>query len=104
MTITRIIGGVPQEFTLSRQEMCDAFYEQQAIFDRQDVEDELNEFSDEDLDYFYGLNRETICSLVDDMAERMRTYMWKYDMDFYSARDEAIKDEVDHYKDIHGIC
>lgn len=103
MTITRIVSGEPHEFTLTQQELCNAYYEQQESFDRNDVEDILIGFDNDECMKLFGVSRETLLSLVDEIAIRMRSYMDKYDLCWTTARDEAIEDEVEHFKDIHGI-
>lgn len=103
MTIKRIIDGKEHTIELTSAELCDAFFAQQAKFDRQDIEDELTYYDDEELEAFYGLDKETIMSLLDDMADRMRRYIDKYEYDWRSARDDAIWDITSEYKESHGI-
>lgn len=47
MTITRTINGQPCDFELTPEELCAAYYEQQAQFDREDVSLILDEYADD---------------------------------------------------------
>ena len=103
MTVKRVIEGNEHVIELTKAELSDAFFEQQAIFDRYDIEDELNAYEDKEIKLYYGLDRNTLTSLIDDMACRMRRYIDKYEYDWHSARDEAIRDVASEYKERHGF-
>ena len=105
MTITREIQspiyGVMQkmEFKLTSDELRDAFYEQQAIYDRMDMEYYLEENEDFLLDK--GYSKDCIHKLkeyLDDMGSELRRCMDKYDMSWEYARDEAFRRTVERYE------
>lgn len=89
-----------QEIELTEQERRQAYWEQQHIFDVEDIETALDGETDERIEESYGLNREQMNSLADMMAHRLRAYIWKYDMDFEYALPSAIRDVANEYR--HG--
>lgn len=99
MTIKRIVNGVEMEFELTNLELYNAYAEQQHNFDRLDVLGYLNEFSDEQLVNDYGMTRVEAEMLIDDMADRMRRYMDKYECDWSYARDEAVSEILNENKE-----
>lgn len=97
MKITREIDGLPVEFELTPSELYLAFEEQQEEFDREDILMYIDGFDSEDFES-YGVNEHVFRSLITTMAYLKRHYQSKYDMDWQSARDEAIKDAIYRYK------
>lgn len=66
-----------QEIELTAQELQDAFWEQEAIFDAADMEDYLHDELDEDDDWLvrqYGVGREQLKALLPDMICLYRKY------------------------------
>lgn len=98
MTITREINGQVHEIELSSNELCDAYYKKQYDFDQQDIEDVFDGRDDDDLIECYGLGRDVLDTLIEDMAESKRQNIDKYDMDWVAARDCAINDNIKSYK------
>lgn len=90
MKITRIIDGSTYETELTSSELFEAFREQEFQFDRNDIEDMFNSFSDEELEIEYDMSRKELELLFDDMAMEMRRNMDKYGMSWDYARDDAI--------------
>lgn len=91
MVIRRQFGSAMKEITLTEAELRRAFYEQQQIFDKTDMEYHIEEVEDWLLDE--GLLKEDIEMLSDhagELGEEMRRNMDKYDMDWASAKDEAL--------------
>ncbi len=99
MKIKREVNGVPMEFELTDDELWSAFQEKERQFDRQDIEDAICDLEDEDVDDLYGVSREVLESLFDQMASKKRRYQDEYGMTWTEARDEAIRDVVRHYKE-----
>lgn len=83
-----------KEITLTQDELCKAYFEQQFYFDQDDVRTLFDSFDDEDLMDNYGMTREQLESLTEDIAVEMRRNIDKYDMDWYYARDEAVRDVI----------
>ena len=92
MKITREVNGQTVEFELTHKEMIDTFLEQQEAFDAQDIEMLVESFSEEDFIEIYGLNRSVVLKNAEEIGSRMRKNIEKYDMDWESARDEAVSD------------
>lgn len=90
MTIKRIVNGEELEFELTDNELTGAYFEQQYLFDIQDVRDAVIGWEDDDVIGVYGINMETFLKLSDEMAVEMRRNIDKYDMDWDYAREEAI--------------
>ncbi len=91
MIIKREIDGKTYEFELTSTEKVDTFYEVRDEFDEEDV---LNFFADytEEERKEKGLTDELIDALVPEIAQLMRRYIDKYDMDWEYARYEAVRD------------
>lgn len=92
MKITREANGQTVEFELTHKEMIDTFLEQQEAFDAQDIEMLVESFSEEDFIEIYGLSRSVVLKNAEEIGSRMRKNIEKYDMDWESARDEAVSD------------
>ena len=92
MKITREVNGQTVEFELTHKEMIDTFLEQQEAFDAQDIEMLVESFSEEDFIEIYGLSRSVVLKNAEEIGSRMRKNIEKYDMDWESARDEAVSD------------
>ncbi len=98
MTITRTVGGEQLSFELTESELVNAFFEQQFKFDKQDVMDSIYGYEDDDVLGVYGITIKEYTKLSGDIAAEMRRNLDRYDMDFSSARDEAVRDVVQKYK------
>lgn len=72
------------EFNLTKEELIEAYFEQQYEFDKGDVIGRLEEMDDE-------AEREKLTANVENIAEDMRRNIDKYGMDWTYALDEAIK-------------
>ena len=92
MKITREFNGQAVEFELTHDEMMRTFFEQQEAFDAQDVKALTENFSEEDFIEIYGLSPSVVLENAEEIGSRMRKYMDKYDMNWESARDEAVSD------------
>ena len=92
MKITREVNGQTVEFELTNKEMMDTFFEQQKAFDAQDIEMLVESFSEEDFIEIYGLSPSVVLENAEEIGSRMRKNIEKYDMDWESARDEAVSD------------
>lgn len=92
MKITREVNGQTVEFELTHKEMVDTFFEQQEAFDAQDIEMLVENFSEEDFIEIYGLSPSVVLENAEEIGSRMRKNIEKYDMDWESARDEAVSD------------
>lgn len=90
-TIWGTSGGVEVEFELTADELRDAFYEQQEIYDRTDMMYYLEEIGQEYL-HDIGYKTEFINKLpqyLDDMGAELRRQMDKYDLAWSDARGTA---------------
>lgn len=99
MKIQREINGISMEFELTDDELWSAFQEKEQQFDRQDIEDAVCGLEDEDIDDLYGVSREVLESLFDQMAYEKRRNQDRYDMGWEFARDEAIQTVIQRYKE-----
>lgn len=80
------------EFELTPEELRQAYYEQEAIYDRLDMEHYIEE-NEESLLY-QGYSKDYINKLkeyLDDMGSELRRCIDKYDMSWEYARDEAFR-------------
>lgn len=92
MVIKRQFGSAMKEIELTEAELRRAFYEQQRIFDKTDMEYHIEEVEDWLLDEgFLKENIEMLSDHAEELGEEMRRNMDKYDMDWDSAKDEALK-------------
>lgn len=94
MTIKRTVNGEELEFELTDNELTDAYFEQQYLYDTQDVRRAVIGWEDDDVIGVYGVNMETFLELSDEMAVEMRRNIDKYDMDWDYARAEAIRSVI----------
>lgn len=92
MKIERNINGVKFFFELLPDELLDAFYEQRDKFDIEDIISYGEEMTAAELQSTYGCTYKEFLEHKEEMAERMRRNMDKYDMDFATAREWAIND------------
>lgn len=90
MTIKRVICGVEHEFQLSKEELREAFEEQEHLYDVSDVEAYFDAYDDDDIKRDYGRDRAEIESMFEKIACEMRRNIYKYDMDWRDAREAAI--------------
>ena len=94
MIIKREICGVVREFELTPQELTAAYYERQAAFDLQDVEDYFEQYSDDEIHLYYGTSKAEVEAKYDEIASEMRRNINKYEMGWYEARETAINDII----------
>jgi hypothetical protein len=92
MTIKRNVNGIEMEFELTDTELYDAYEEKQHKYDNDAIDDYFCSWDDEDIKEEYGLTRTELEELYDEMSQRMRRYIDKYDCSWDYARDEAIND------------
>ena len=71
MVIKRIIDGREYSFTLTSKERTDAYYEQQAVFDREDVESVIDSLDAEELNEM-GIVPQEALSKLDALAGKYR--------------------------------
>ena len=85
-----------REYELTRQEMWDAFEEQQHKYDIDDVESVIHDTYDAD-DFFetFGITQEQAEANIDRIAYRKRKYQDEYDNHW----DEAAKEAIEYYAD-----
>lgn len=81
MKIRRIVNLVPVDFKLTPTEMRECYYEQQRIFDIEDVKQELE---DQDL---VGLATD---DEIEDMAYDMRDYIYDTGCDWREAVEHIV--------------
>lgn len=101
MTINRTIKlsdsiEATLNITLTGQEVYEAFREKEFEYDRQDIQDELENREAEDAQNICGVPCSFITeSMIDDMASEMRRQIDKYDVSWDYARDEAIQEIIE---------
>lgn len=106
MRIEREINGCVIAFELTSDEVYSAYLEQEHIYDRQDVMDEIDNYnySDQrraDFEKEYGVPFEKVYGndeLIDNIAFESRHNQDKYGQEWTAARDDALKDVLDEYK------
>lgn len=98
MTITRDVPEGTKTLTieLTSNELSQAYYEQEHIFDVADVRLEIE---DGHLDTDAGYTPELVEKYIDEIASRKRKYIDDYGMDWRDAVQEAIKDVLDENMD-----
>ena len=96
MKITRYIKNEPVEIQLTDSERTEAYFEQQAEFDLEDVLDVICGSEQYTMDC-YGVTEEEFRSLAKKIAVEMRHYIDVYDMFWSDARDRAIECVVKDY-------
>ncbi len=74
MTITREIDGKKYTFTLTKEERYSAYHEQQAAFDREDMEAVIEDLEAEELDEL-GIVPQEALSRLDALADKYREAM-----------------------------
>ncbi len=90
MIVKRIIDGDEINIELTDRELIDAFYEQEHLFDIEDVQDKLAEMDDDEFAE-YGLTRSYVDKDdIDEIAHKKRYRINKYGMNWESATEDAI--------------
>lgn len=92
MKIKREIQGFQLETELTKDELYDAYREQEHIFDLMDVESWFEAFGDDEIEEMYGMTRKKLGEKFEDIACEMRRNIDHYDMSFTYARDAAINE------------
>lgn len=98
MTIKRTVNGVEMEFELTDCELFNAYMAQQHKFDLEDISNYFFGVEDVDLLEDYGFIRAELETMYEDMANRMRRYMDKYDCTWDYSRDTVIREVLDERK------
>ena len=98
MKIQRTINGVKFSIELLPEELVAAYFEQQRKFDIEDIISYGEMFEQKELIDYLGCDYKTFLSLKEEMAQEMRRNIDKYDMDWSSARDEAVRDVINRHK------
>lgn len=94
MKIQRTINGVCFNIELLPEELVDAFYEQRDKFDIEDILNYGEQMTQQELEEELGCSYSEFLSMKEMMAQEMRKNIDKYDMDFVSAREYAIKETI----------
>ena len=92
MKIRRTIDGKEVEIELTSDELYEAFVEQQAAFDLEDVRFYFADYTDEDFQREYGITRAEAEELFESVAFHLRRNIDKYDMMFEYALPAAVED------------
>ena len=98
MKIQRTINGVNFNIELLPEELVAAYFEQERKFDIEDIVSYGEMFEQRELVDYLGCDYKTFLSLKEEMAQEMRRNIDKYDMDWSSARDEAVRDVINKHK------
>lgn len=94
MVIKRTFNNTEYSIKLSPEEMTQAYFEQQNIYDIEDVVSYAETFSNEDLIDLCGGTYSEILSRKEEIADKMRRYIDKYGMEWSYAREEAVRDVI----------
>lgn len=94
MKIQRTINGVSYNIELLPEELITAYFEQQKKFDIEDVISFAEAYSNEDLKENYDCTYQELLNSKEDIADKMRKYIDKYDMEWSYAREEAVRDVI----------
>lgn len=94
MVIKRTFNNKEYSIKLSPEEMTQAYFEQQNIYDIEDVVSYAEVFSNEDLIDLCGGTYSEILSLKEEIADEMRRNIDKYGMEWSYAREEAVRDVI----------
>lgn len=89
MTIKRTIHGTEVEIELTKDELFNAYCEQQDEWDIKNCEDYLNSGIYDGEAWYEDLNEETKTIIIEEAASQFRRNVDKYDMSYESAIDEA---------------
>ena len=98
MKIKRIVDGVEHWFELTETELRLAYYEQENIYDTQDIIDLIEEMSPEQIQDDYCVSREEFLALAPLIADQMRAYLDSNQILWYDAREEAVNQVIEDYK------
>lgn len=88
MKIGRIINGEAYVITLTEEELQEASREYDHNCDVEDVRERLRKMSDEDFEE-YGLKKDFVETLVDEIAEEKAVNVSRYGMNWEDALDDA---------------
>lgn len=88
MKISRIINGETYVITLTEEELQEASREYDHNCDVEDVQERLRKMSDEDFEE-YGLKKDFVETLVDEIAEEKAVNVSRYGMSWEDALDDA---------------
>ena len=98
MTIKRNVNGIEMEFELTDCELFNAYMAQLHKFDLEDISNYFFGVEDADLLEDYGFIRAELETMYEDMADRMRRYIDKYDCSWDYSRDTAIQEILNERK------
>lgn len=84
-----------KEIELTREELFNAYIEQENIFDIQNIEDNMEKYLNESEYKLLKDNKE----FIEDAASELRKNQDKYDMDFVNAIREAFEETKLKYLD-----
>lgn len=91
------------EVELTEEERREAFEEQEYLYDYMDIESKLNEKKEEGETEFYGFLIDEITEdMLEAMATEKRRQMDKYDLDWGTACEEAIKMIIQEGMELEG--
>ena len=98
MKIKRSINGVEYEFELTKDELFNAYCEQEYEYDKADIEDVIECLDDEEVIDTYDVTRAEFESLIPRMAYEKRRQQDKYGVSWDYARDEAIGEIINQFQ------
>ena len=76
MTIERVVNGTAYTFELSEHEMTEAYWEQQSVFDREDVERYMEQFLDYEDEVTEEQARESLAEVAQEYRKQMDEVDW----------------------------
>lgn len=97
MKITREINGQAVEFELTFEEMVTAYYERQKVWDREDIEMLFDDYREDEGQFLvdYGVEFSEANDNLDIIAGLFRQNMDEYEVDYASARENALNDWIE---------
>lgn len=103
MKIKRAVNGTEMEFELTSEEVSAAYYEQEHLFDVQDVKDKLEgEMEPGEFEAEYGVPAELVLnneSLLNEIAWESRHNQDHYGQEWQYARDNAISEIIERHRE-----
>lgn len=94
MRISRTIGGVSIPIELTKEELIEAYSEQQHLDDKEDISEYFDSMDDDGIFCSYGLARSEIELMLDEMATLKRHYILKRGMSCEDAIEKAISNVI----------
>lgn len=97
MTIKRVINGYEVEIELTKDELFNAYCEQEHEWDVDSCRNNLNSGIYIDEKWYEDLDKETEMQIIEEAAYHLRRNIDKYEMSYDYAMDEAFATVLQQY-------